>query len=252
MNLDYEQFQKELDIYYPYHTAGAFRNVYRYSHWLQIQLVCELFHNEFGSHKLLLDAGCACGPYSMFLSNKFRVIGVDLSRNELEKAKVWRNRLGKNLVIDFVVCDIQHLPFKESVFDMLLCSEVLEHLPNMPSGLQELYRLIKTGGVGVISMPNYLSLYYILQRFLPVVTSRKENPHLKFHFRGIRNSLLSLSSGIKICVIRSSLIVPVIPFVNFYQITVKLVTAIERKLNKTPLRNVGSHYMLKFRKTART
>jgi len=183
----------------------------------------------------------------MLFSNQVSVIGIDVSRTSIKKAKKWRNIKGKNSEIDFVVGDIQHLPFKDSIFDVVICLEVLEHLPCITGGLKELCSVLKTGGLGVISMPNSLSLYYIIQRLFPVVTPTKENLHLKFKFSRIKN--IVSSSKVEILDIKSSLIIPVILPSRFYENMVQGMRLLERKLNKTPLRNVGAHYNVKFQKT---
>jgi len=45
------------------------------------------------------------------------------------------------------------LPFLDSSFDALLCTEVLEHLPNPTQALIEMRRVMKPGGVGLFTVP---------------------------------------------------------------------------------------------------
>lgn len=246
MNLFDKGFQRELDAHCSYDNAGAYSNIYRYSHRLQIQLASEILSEELHPQKLLLDAGCWCGPYSIPLSNRVKVIGIDLSPTAIRKAKEWRDRTGKRLKVDFIVGDIRYLPFRNETFDIILCLEVLEHLQNIGRGLKELRRVMKTDRTGAISMPNSLSLYYIIQRFFPIVTSASENPHLKFQFSKINKIILG--AQVKILARKSSLIIPVIPPLRFYESFVKVMSLIESKLNKTPLRNLGAHYLLKIQK----
>lgn len=52
-----------------------------------------------------------------------------------------------------IVCDICNIPEPAESFDVILCSEVLEHLPDPLRALQELYRLLKPGGVIIITAP---------------------------------------------------------------------------------------------------
>jgi len=141
---------------------------------------------------------------------------------------------------------IEHLPFREGSFDLFICSETLEHLKDVGRGLTELVRALKTGGEGVISMPNRLSLYYIFQRLVPLVTPVSRNPHLRFDFVGIRKMISD--AKLKIIATKSTMIIPVIPTLRFYETVVKTMTIIERGLNRTPLRNLGASYILKVRK----
>lgn len=55
-----------------------------------------------------------------------------------------------------VKADICDLPFKNDEFDIILCNHVLEHIPNDIKAMQELYRVMKTGGLGIFQIPQDL------------------------------------------------------------------------------------------------
>lgn len=52
-----------------------------------------------------------------------------------------------------VKADICNLPFKDNEFDIILCNHVLEHIPNDTKAMQELYRVMKAGGMGIFQIP---------------------------------------------------------------------------------------------------
>ncbi len=56
-----------------------------------------------------------------------------------------------------VKADICNLPFKDNEFDVILCNHVLEHIPDDTKAMQELYRVLKSGGMGVFQIPQDLS-----------------------------------------------------------------------------------------------
>lgn len=56
-----------------------------------------------------------------------------------------------------VKADICDLPFKSEAFDVVLCNHVLEHIPNDTKAMQELYRVMKTGGWGIFQIPQDLN-----------------------------------------------------------------------------------------------
>ncbi|WP_336810480.1 class I SAM-dependent methyltransferase [Bosea sp. MMO-172] len=54
--------------------------------------------------------------------------------------------------IDYV-CDITSIPVQEGEFDAVVCTEVLEHVPDPVGALRELVRVLKPGGLLVVSAP---------------------------------------------------------------------------------------------------
>lgn len=56
-----------------------------------------------------------------------------------------------------VKADICNLPFKDNEFDVILCNHVLEHIPDDTKAMQELYRVLKKGGMAILQIPQDLS-----------------------------------------------------------------------------------------------
>ena len=78
-----------------------------------------------------------------------RLFGLDMSGLVLSKAK------GKlKGMVYLLQGDAQHLPFKDQVFRNIICSEVLEHLPDPSASLGEIRRVLDDQGMAVISVPN--------------------------------------------------------------------------------------------------
>jgi len=94
-----------------------------------------------------LDAGTGTGDYLAHSQPQVqRAVGVDLSLSDLKCA---RNLQGRQLGL--VQADMTGLPFRESSFDVVLCTEVLEHLPDLESGVSELRRVSRD--TIVVTMP---------------------------------------------------------------------------------------------------
>ncbi len=53
------------------------------------------------------------------------------------------------------VSDITCLPFEDASFDLVICSEVLEHIPDEKTAVREIIRVLKPGGTLVVSVPRY-------------------------------------------------------------------------------------------------
>ena len=49
--------------------------------------------------------------------------------------------------------DVQHIPFKSDTFDCILCSHVLEHVPDDQKAMREMFRILRPGGWAILQVP---------------------------------------------------------------------------------------------------
>jgi SAM-dependent methyltransferase len=89
---------------------------------------------------LALDVGCAAGKHSINLDKKgFRTVALDLSLTGVRTAKANAEKAGAD--IQFVVCDAEHMPFKNGVFDVVFCALLLHHFTDLTVVSKELSRI---------------------------------------------------------------------------------------------------------------
>ena len=93
----------------------------------------------------LLDVGCGEGEYGELGKLLKLYVGVDINRTP-----VFRGHTSRSLLLS----DAAKLPFKNDVFDKLICLEVLEHIPDDELALEEMGRVLKKNGLAFISVPN--------------------------------------------------------------------------------------------------
>lgn len=55
-----------------------------------------------------------------------------------------------------VKADICYLPFEDDSYDVIFCNHVLEHIPDDTKAMQELYRILKPGGMAILQIPQDL------------------------------------------------------------------------------------------------
>jgi SAM-dependent methyltransferase len=103
-----------------------------------------------GSH--LLDAGCGSGRELDELAARGRVAGVDLSPVAVASARARGHA-------DVHCAPIEHLPFADETFDLVTCLDVIEHTPDDRDALAELRRVTRPGGLLVVTVPAYPSLW---------------------------------------------------------------------------------------------
>jgi len=54
---------------------------------------------------------------------------------------------------DLVIMDVQQIPFPPNAFDLLICNHVLEHVADDLLAMQEIYRVMDKGGIGILQVP---------------------------------------------------------------------------------------------------
>jgi ubiquinone/menaquinone biosynthesis C-methylase UbiE len=102
---------------------------------------------------LILDMGCGEGFYAMIFEQLYecKVIAVDYDKKLLAMAKEWLKDSEK---ITFELGDICNLRFSDNYFDKIICTEVLEHIDFHEKATSELFRVLKSGGVLAVTVPN--------------------------------------------------------------------------------------------------
>lgn len=107
--------------------------------------------------KRVLDVGCGFGGAINALDSMgAQCIGIDQNREELV---LCRQRLILHGSASAILCgDAYNLPFDDEQFDIVICTEVLEHVKDKLGLITEMSRVLKKGGVLYLSFPNFLSL----------------------------------------------------------------------------------------------
>lgn len=112
--------------------------------------ILKLIKELRGEGKLkLLDAGCGEGFISDLLYHEvdnIEITGLEFTEEALEIAKSMNNG------VHFMQGDIYNMPFADKYFDVVLCTEVLEHLENPDAALKEISRVARNAVL--LTVPN--------------------------------------------------------------------------------------------------
>jgi tocopherol O-methyltransferase len=120
----------------------------------QIDLIDELIKwGELASAADILDVGCGIGGSSLYLAEKFnaRVVGITLSKYQVERAKERASEKGLASCVHFQVADGLNPPFPDESFDVIWSLESLEHIPEKATFMENCYRLLKPGGKLIVA-----------------------------------------------------------------------------------------------------
>ena len=108
----------------------------------------------------VLDLGAGSVPYAPLFNSAIHYVSVDLEK-----------RYPTRLVADFA----HALPFGDGVIDVVLCTQVLEHVANPESVAKEIHRVLKPSGKGLITVPFAWEIHHYpddCHRFTPFSLQR--------------------------------------------------------------------------------
>lgn len=109
--------------------------------------------------ELILDVGCGNGwAAKYFLGKGTKVISMDISIKN--PTKVLKENPHENHAA--VVADAYHLPFKKNVFDVIIASEIMEHVYDPKLFIIKLIEALKPGGKLIITTPYNENIEYFL------------------------------------------------------------------------------------------
>jgi len=120
-------------------------------------------HLRLAPGERVLDVGCGEGRHaiSAYLLADVHVTGIDLSATDLATARTRLDDFGSYTPSPHKSCSFVKgsglaLPFADDHFDKVICSEVLEHVPDYNAMLREIKRVLKPGGLFAASVPSFL------------------------------------------------------------------------------------------------
>lgn len=102
----------------------------------------------------IVDLGCGDGFFLYIFSNlplNLKLLGFDNDKRVLENAR--KNLSSKK--IKLITGSITKMPFKNNCFKKIIMTEVLEHIAEDKKALSEVYRVLKPGGIFILTVPNY-------------------------------------------------------------------------------------------------
>jgi 2-polyprenyl-3-methyl-5-hydroxy-6-metoxy-1,4-benzoquinol methylase len=129
--------------------AGSFDEVMNaYDLGRRLELVFGKFLTKELAGARVLDAGCGTGHFSRAAVERgARVVSLDLGQALLAQ-------VAKKCASQGVVGSVLALPFRAQSFDVVICSEVIEHTEDPYRVIPELHRVLREGGVLALTVPN--------------------------------------------------------------------------------------------------
>lgn len=113
-----------------------------------------IFENlDLSGKERILEIGCGRGFYLRTLDQilpPLEITGIDLNERYLQTAKKFID----NPKVNLIKADATSLPFKNNTFNRIIASEILEHIPDDEKAISQMYRVLKPGGIAIVTVPN--------------------------------------------------------------------------------------------------
>lgn len=144
-----------------------------------------------GDSATVLDIGCGSSRIILDLKN---AVGMDILQRKLRWLKPKHDRLVRGSTLA--------LPFKDSIFDAVINSEVIEHVPKSPEIMHEMWRVLRPGGTLILGTPDYdrwswVALEWIYGKVLPGAYAHEHITH--YTRRGLSEALAARGFEILDC-----------------------------------------------------
>lgn len=156
--------QSKNDFYNRYHNKNSkffsIINDNNFTYYFHLRQLITILP-KMGKESNILDIGCGVGTLAYYLASKgFNVIGVDVSSRAIKIANSFRSKSGlKN--VNFSLGDVQMITSTRK-YDLIVCTEVIEHLENDVKMLKTIYTLLNSKGKLLLSTPSVNAPLYKL------------------------------------------------------------------------------------------
>ncbi len=152
------------------------------------QLILKDFLADIGrnENEICLDVGMGIGnnleTISRFVSE---IEAFDISPKVVEAVK--RSPENINIPLRVICANAEHMPYDDNSFDLVICTEVLEHCLKPDAVIRECARVMKPGGYAIFSVPNYLNLAGLVKKIYDSFHDKKTWDAWGNHGSGIEN-----------------------------------------------------------------
>ncbi|MEY2425346.1 MAG: hypothetical protein QOI61_918 [Actinomycetota bacterium] len=141
-----QTIEEEFDIWGEYH---------QHRHEMRYDLIAAAASRACPEGGALLDLGCGSALVAdRMAARAVTYVGADYGGHHITYAKAKHDADPKRLDTVFARCDAERLPFADDSFDVVVFSEVIEHLLRPDRAVWEIARVLRTGGVSVMTTNN--------------------------------------------------------------------------------------------------
>ena len=165
-----KDYYRDVETYDWVDVADNLRGLEAFFHRNRAWVVRRMVAKYATPNAPILDAGCGTGLNLRHLPEGST--GVDINPRNIE---LLQQRLPNHVVVQG---DVEALPFADASFGTVLCTEVIEHIPDPSAALAEYRRILQPGGVLIGSVPARSAIWKL--RFLSSTCPHSEPFHNEY------------------------------------------------------------------------
>jgi ubiquinone/menaquinone biosynthesis C-methylase UbiE len=138
-----------------------------YNFLVRKQHVLQLFDKRGGR---FLDAGCGTGDFIPdLLARGDEVCALDFAEEMIEQSRRRTGVNGDDGRVQFAVGDVCKLAYPDNHFDGIIGVGLIEYIADRNAAFKEMFRVLKPGGILVITVPNIMSPFMAFETLIPKV-----------------------------------------------------------------------------------
>lgn len=148
----------------------------------RIKIMLGMINDLQLTNKRILDLGCYDGTFLSLIKNRDNEFyGIEASEYGFQQA------IAKGIKAEkFFIRDGVNFPFQDGFFDLVIIGEIIEHIYDTDFFIIEIKRILKKGGLLLVSTPNIASFgrrLLLLSGFNPIIEASPNEPDSSGHIR---------------------------------------------------------------------
>jgi|SRR5579859_4725872 len=164
-----------VEWFHPEDTSNPFHKIYEQKRVEVISAARNILGNQSAAR--VLDIGGGMGRIAVPLATTYDVVLCDVSDSMLSLARTAAAKSPTPTRLQTQLVDAsQPLPYADESFDLIVCLDLLVHLPDPQAAVCELFRVLKPGGKAIIDNSNSVPLWTL---FYPRYVGRRPTRWLR-------------------------------------------------------------------------
>ncbi|OHC66061.1 MAG: hypothetical protein A2040_03705 [Rhodocyclales bacterium GWA2_65_19] len=160
--------------------------------------------SRLNKNNIFLEAGCGLGQWCYYAANNYGIdaVGVDIAEETMRKMNEYSANSNSKAKVVFICDDLNNTKLDAESADMFISLGVIEHFVDSRPMMRGLFRILKPGGIGLITVPNTYSIHTITRPILQLLNQWEIGYEKSFS----PGSLKDLSIGVGFKVIEGGII----------------------------------------------